>query len=152
MESSSSEDPAWYRNRQRSVDFDETELANFLRRIARDLASGKPFAVVIASDAAVRKANGRFRGKQSSSDVLSFPDGQDGRLGDILISAARAQRQAGQHGHRVEDELKILMLHGLLHLLGYDHEADNGRMRRAEARWRKKYGLSAGLIERANRG
>lgn len=143
-----SEDLAWYRNRQRSVRFDEAEFSRFLDRLSRDVARRKPFAVMLAGDGSVRQANGRYRGKRASTDVLSFPDGEDGRLGDILISAARAERQAREQGHRVEDELKILVLHGLLHLLGYDHESDDGRMRRAEARWRRKFGLRAGLIER----
>ena len=151
MDPQPSEDPAWYRNRQRTVRFDEAEFSGFVHRISREVARGKPFAVMIAGDGSVRQANGRFRGRNASTDVLSFPDGADGRLGDILISAARAKRQAHEHGHRVEDELKILVLHGLLHLLGYDHGSDDGRMRRTEARWRKKYGLAAGLIERTVR-
>lgn len=84
----------------------------------------------------------------SATDVLSFPDGENGRLGDILISAQRAQRQAEDYGHSVEEEIKILVLHGLLHLLGYDHERDQGKMKRAEMRWRLKLGLDAALIER----
>ena len=106
---------------------------------------------MVASDAALRQANARFRGKRFSTDVLSFPDGEQGRLGDILISAHRAQRQARQHGHRVENELKLLILHGLLHLIGYDHESDQGNMRRAERRWRRKYGLEPALTERVTR-
>jgi probable rRNA maturation factor len=81
--------------------------------------------------------------------VLSFPDGEAGRLGDILISARRADRQARQFGHSVEDELKVLALHGLMHLLGFDHENDGGEMRRTETKWRRRYGLQSGLIERA---
>jgi len=69
-------------------------------------------------------------------------------LGDIAISVGRAAAQARPQGHPLEDEIGILMLHGLLHLLGYDHERDRGRMRRTEARWRKALGLPAGLVER----
>ena len=79
----------------------------------------------------------------------AFPDGEDGRLGDILISAARAERQAAEHGHSVENELKILILHGFLHLLGFDHETDSGQMALEEKRLRVKYGLENSLIERA---
>jgi len=143
--------PAWYRNRQRKVSLDDREVAAFVRRVAREVGRGREFAVVVASDAAVRQANTRFRGKRFSTDVLSFPDGEQGRLGDILISAHRAQRQARQHGHRVENELKLLILHGLLHLIGYDHESDQGNMRRAERRWRRKYGLEPALTERVTR-
>jgi probable rRNA maturation factor len=69
-------------------------------------------------------------------------------LGDIAISMARARAQARRYGHGVEIEVRILMLHGLLHLLGMDHEADGGRMARAEKRWRARLGLPEGLIER----
>jgi probable rRNA maturation factor len=93
--------------------------------------------------------NARYCGKKSSTDVLSFPDGEDGRLGDILISAARAESQARDYGHPVEEEVKTLILHGFLHLLGYDHETDDGEMRSKERRLRRKYGLDQGLIERA---
>lgn len=148
MDSHSSDDPAWYQNRQRSIRFDESEFSAFLRRLSRDLARGREFAVVVASDEALRQANSRFRGKRQSTDVLSFPDGEAGRLGDILISARRAHRQARQFGHRVEDELKVLALHGLMHLLGFDHENDAGEMLHAEKKWRRRYGLQSGLIER----
>jgi len=151
MDSHSSDDPPWYHNRQRKVRFDEPEFADFLRRLTKDLANGREFALVIGSDDAVRRANRRFRGKGASTDVLSFPDGEEGRLGDILISAARADRQAREHGHSVEDELKVLALHGLIHLLGFDHESDQGEMRQTELRWRRRYGLRAGLIERTSR-
>ncbi len=66
----------------------------------------------------------------------------------MAISAARARAQAAQFGHSLDCEIRILMLHGLLHLMGMDHETDRGRMRRAESRWRQKLGLPAGLIER----
>jgi len=142
-------DNAWWTNRQRKVTFNEKGFDDFVRRVGRDVAGGGEFAVVIGSDAALRKANQQFRGKQGTTDVLSFTDGEDGRLGDILISAARAMKQAGQYGHSVEEELKILVLHGLLHLLGYDHESDDGKMQRAETRWRRKLGLPNSLTERA---
>jgi probable rRNA maturation factor len=107
--------------------------------------------VCIASDAAIRKVNHEFLGKNYATDVLSFPMGGEGDqpyLGDILISAQQAKRQAQRLGHSVEDELKILLLHGVLHLLGHDHERDNGAMSRLERRWRRQFGLPAGLIER----
>jgi len=142
-------DSTWWTNRQRKVTFNEKGFDGFVRRVGRDVASGREFAVVIGSDAALRTANQQFRGKQGTTDVLSFPDGEDGRLGDILISAARAAKQAGRYGHSVEEELKVLVLHGLLHLLSYDHESDDGKMQRAETRWRKKLGLPSSLTERA---
>ena len=79
--------------------------------------------------------------------MLSFPCGQAPGLspsGDIAISAARARAQAAAFGHSIEDEIRILMLHGVLHLLGMDHETDRGQMKRAEARWRKRLDFPAG--------
>lgn len=149
MSSNGSDESGWYLNRQRNVRFDERELEMFLVQLKQRVAKGREFAVVIGSDDSLRQANTRFRGLRATTDVLSFPDGADGRLGDILISAVRAGRQADEFGHSVEDELKILALHGVLHLLGYDHENDGVRMLNAETRWRKKLDLPAGLVERA---
>jgi probable rRNA maturation factor len=85
------------------------------------------------------------------TDVLSFPAHEPGELGDIVIARGVAARQARELGHPLATELKVLALHGLLHLLGYDHEQDRGRMARVEARLRRRGGLGAGLIERAGR-
>jgi probable rRNA maturation factor len=149
MGTDSSDGPCWYQNRQRRISIDDNQVVAFLNRIAADLAKRREFAVVVSSDEAVRTANRQFRGISKTTDVLSFPDGEDGRLGDILISAGRAQAQAAQYGLSVEEELKTLALHGLLHLLGYDHETDRGQMRAQETKLRKRYGLPNGLIERA---
>ena len=148
MASRTDSSAAWWKNRQRTIVFDEKEFDRFVQSIGRQVARGQEFAIVIGSDESLRDANRRFRGKRAVTDVLSFPDGENGRLGDILISAAQAARQAARFGHNVEDELKILALHGLLHLLGYDHETDDGRMRRVEKRWRRKLGLPHSLTER----
>ena len=99
--------------------------------------------------------NRDFLGQDYATDVLSFPlagsasPGHGHLLGDVAISLARARAQARQFGHSTEQEIQILMLHGLLHLLGFDHETDRGRMARAEKRWRARLGLPGGLIERA---
>ena len=149
MGSQSSDEPWWYENRQRKVPIDDAAVSAFIARLSRDLAPGREFAVVVGSDEALRRANRRFRGKSETTDVLSFPDGEDDRLGDLLISAARARRQANDLGHSIDDEIKTLVLHGLLHLVGYDHESDEGEMAREEERLRKRYRLPAGLIRRA---
>jgi probable rRNA maturation factor len=149
MGSSSSDGPSWFRNRQHKVRIQNEEIETFLAKLSKTEAQGRELAVLIASDDCVRKMNARFRGKKGSTDVLSFPDGDEGRLGDILISAARAERQAREYGHSVEAEVKTLILHGFLHLAGYDHETDAGEMRAKERRLRRKYGLEKGLIERA---
>ena len=144
-------DPAdWFSDRQKSVRFDRRGLERFAAALRRRLAGGREFAVSIASDAALRRANLRFLGKDHPTDVLSFPGGDGLYLGDILISAPSARRQARSLGHSVDEELKILLLHGLLHLLGHDHERDGGRMRRLEQSWRRRLGLPASLIERAS--
>lgn len=155
MDSDKTEPPSaspawWYRDRQRKVAIDPKAIHEFLSALDRKLTSGREFAVLVASDRAVREANERFRGVKRSTDVLSFPDGEDGRLGDVLISAKRAEEQAREAGHSNEDEVKVLVLHGVLHLLGWDHETDDGEMRAEEQRLRRKLGLRPGLIERAD--
>jgi probable rRNA maturation factor len=124
-------------------------LAAFARRLELQVARGKPFDCLLTGDAELRRLNRQFRGLDYATDVLSFPSAiPSGRLGDLAISVARARAQARRFGHTVEREIHILMLHGLLHLLGMDHETDGGRMARAEKRWRARLGLPGGLIER----
>ncbi len=94
--------------------------------------------VRFAGDRAMRLANRRFRGKDQTTDVLSFP-GDESYLGDILISIPTARRQATEAGHGVDREVKTLLLHGILHCLGHDHEADQGEMERLERRLRKRW-------------
>ena len=100
----------------------------------------------------MRTLNRSYRRKNYATDVLSFP-AESPMLGDLVIATGVAKRQAREAGHSYHTELRVLALHGLLHLLGYDHEdpKDRGRMRRVEARLRKKGGLAAGLIHRAER-
>jgi probable rRNA maturation factor len=149
MGTDSSDGPCWYQNRQRKVSIDDHTMVEFLNHIATDLAKGREFAVLVSSNDAIRQANRQFRGISKTTDVLSFPDGEDGRLGDILIAAGRAQQQATEFKLSIEDELKTLALHGLLHLMGYNHENDDGEMRQVETKLRKRYELASGLIERA---
>ena len=105
-------------------------------------------SIAIVSDRRMRALNRQFRGKDAVTDVLSFPSEERGFLGDIVIAAGVSNRQAKDAGHSAQTEVKGLALHGLLHLLGYDHETDDGKMARVEARLRKKAGLKEGLIER----
>lgn len=120
----------------------------FARKLQRELTKGRPFDTLIAGDAELQRLNREYRGKDYATDVLSFPSDTGPFLGDLAISAARARAQAQDFGHSTEDELRILMLHGVLHLTGMDHESDSGAMARAEKRWRARLGLPAGLIER----
>jgi probable rRNA maturation factor len=127
-------------------------LLEFAKRLCQEVAEGRRFTCLVTGDRELRRLNLQFLGKDCATDVLSFPSGEPGgSLGEIAISAERAAGQARQFGHPVEQEIAILMLHGLLHLLGMDHVRDRGRMARAEAGWRKRLGLGAGLIERVRR-
>lgn len=123
-------------------------LGPWLAKIAPASARGE-VCVALVSDARMKALNRQFRGKDKVTDVLSFPAGAArGFLGDIVIAAGVAKKQARAAGHGLNIEIRILALHGLLHLLGYDHEEDDGKMARVEARLRKKAGLPEGLIER----
>ncbi len=126
----------------------------FAKRLEAEVAGGRGFACLIACDEELRRLNREFRSRDYPTDVLSFPAeshvGDLRHLGEIAISYETARRQAAEYGHGVEQEIEILMLHGLLHLLGMDHETDRGRMLSAEQKWRARLGLPAGLIERVS--
>lgn len=124
-----------------------TGLAPWLVKIAPAKARGE-VCVAVVSDRRMRALNRQFRGKDYATDVLSFPAEARGFLGDVVIAAGVAKKQAKAQGHGLKTEIRILALHGLLHLLGYDHEVDDGKMARVEARLRKKAGLPQGLIAR----
>lgn len=131
---------------------DRKALREFARRLQQELAGGRPFCCRITTDREVRGLNRRFLGEDRVTDVLSFPSGDGiGSLGDIAIAYPCARRQAREMGHSADTELRVLLLHGVLHLLGYDHESDAGQMRRAERKWRLRLGLPHGLIDRAGR-
>ena len=108
--------------------------------------------VLVTGSSELRSLNRRFRDKDQSTDVLSFPPGPcfvNGLAGDIAISADIAKANARQLGHSAAQEIKVLALHGLLHLVGYDHESDQGVMARKERQLRRSLGLPLGLIERS---
>jgi probable rRNA maturation factor len=119
------------------------ELRPWLSALVGELApEARSFAVRFASDREVRRLNRGFRGKDRPTDVLSFPGGEtpEGRhLGDVVIAVPTARRQAAEQGHAVERELRTLLLHGVLHCLGYDHETDDGTMERLERRLRRRW-------------
>ena len=145
--------------RRTPADVRPRAVSAFAKKLQTQVARGRAFDCLITGDAELRKLNREWRGKDYATDVLSFPRLQtplpngrgsvSGPLGDLAISIARARAQAREFGHSTEEEVRILMLHGLLHLLGMDHETDGGRMARAERRWRRELGLVNGLIERA---
>jgi probable rRNA maturation factor len=129
------------------------ELASFVADVATDLSLEGTVSVLLTGDAQIRELNRRFRKKDKATDVLSFPaareaDAKNRLAGDLAVSLETAIRQASEMGHTLEAELKILLLHGLLHLAGLDHETDTGAMRRKENRLRRRFGLPLTLIER----
>jgi probable rRNA maturation factor len=116
-----------------------------LREFLQAISPGRSVTCLITGDRELRRLNRQFLGHDYATDVLSFP-AENG--GELAISLDRARAQAREHGHSVFDEIRILMLHGVLHLRGMDHETDSGQMARAEMRWRRKFNLPTGLIER----
>ncbi len=125
-------------------------LSRFLTRARKAVELDGGITVLLAGDARLKELNRAFRRKNKPTDVLSFPavENGEGHAGDLAISVETAARQAAEHGHSLDAELHILMLHGLLHLAGFDHEADHGEMRMLESRLRDQLKLPAGLIER----
>ncbi len=132
-------------------------LARWLTRVAPRTARGE-VGIALVSDARMRVLNRSYRRKDYATDVLSFPADPDPApargprpLGDLVIATGVATRQAREAGHSIQTELRILALHGLLHLLGYDHEDadDKGRMARTESRLLRQGGVKAGLIKRS---
>ena len=136
-------------NRQRKQPIDCERWQAFTAKALKLTSAGEAdAAVVFVSDRAMREINRTWRGKRGTTDVLSFPANQDEfekveglNLGDILISTEQTARQAKDHGLSFENEVAQLILHGLLHLSGYDHETDHGEMNRLELRLRKRLGI-----------
>jgi probable rRNA maturation factor len=132
----------------------EAALTKFVTRASRAARLRGLINVLITTSRELRTLNRRFRGKDQPTDVLSFPPEPafaDTLAGDIAISAEIAKRNAKSLGHSDAQEVKILVLHGVLHLAGYDHENDTGTMAGKEAKLRKSLGLPVGLIERSGR-
>lgn len=136
-------------NRQRKLPLDCEGWEKFIAKALKLApADGADVTVAFVSDRAMRELNRRWRGKEGTTDVLSFPAGQDefeklegSTLGDVVISVEQAARRADEHGLSFETEVAQLILHGLLHLCGYDHETDDGEMNRLELRLRRRLGI-----------
>lgn len=140
-------------NRQSRIPLQDAALARFLSSVQRELKlRRREVTVCFVEDREIARLNGQFRRKPKATDVLSFPANGTGAtsfphlqgagfLGDIAISPRVAQRNAKRFGRTLNEELRILILHGVLHLVGYDHEADDGEMDQIEARLRRKFGL-----------
>ena len=137
---------------KRVVGVTELALDRFVTRARRAAGLRTAVHVMVTTNAELKKLNHSFRGKDQPTDVLSFPAPLDVKpkyAGDIAISAEIATHNARNLGHSTAEEIKILILHGILHLRGYDHERDNGKMARREEKLRRALRLPAGLIERA---
>ncbi len=136
-------------NRQRKVPLDCERWRAFAERALKVVpANGAGATVAFVSDRTMRELNRRWRGKRGTTDVLSFPSGQEEfekgeglSLGDVVVSVEQAARQADEHGLDFEGEVQQLILHGLLHLCGYDHETDGGEMNALELKLRRRLGI-----------
>lgn len=136
-------------NCQRKIKIETAAFQTFACKIAGIVAEskGKTFTVAFVSDCKMRELNKQFRGKNSATDVLSFPykadefETNDDNLGDIIINLEQAARQAKENNMDLETEIKQLILHGVLHLCGYDHETDTGEMNAKELKLRAKLGI-----------
>ena len=129
----------------------KSALTRFLNRARLAIELQGNVDVLLTSDVEIKRLNRLFRGKNKATDVLSFPAAEEAEevAGDLAISLETAARQAAEQGHSLQDELRILLIHGLLHLDGEDHEADSGEMAARELALRAQLGLRSGLIERA---
>jgi probable rRNA maturation factor len=134
-----------------AVGLSRSGLARFLGEAQRAVGLKGAVDVLLANDRTLRRLNREFRGKDKATDVLSFPAAEEfaGEFaGDLAISLDTAARQAREHGHALRDEVRVLLLHGLLHLNGMDHEMDRGEMAAREAELRVRLRLKSGLIAR----
>jgi probable rRNA maturation factor len=131
-------------------------LSRFLSLALKAAGTRGEVSVLLTGDRRMRALNRKFRHRDRATDVLSFPAAPQfaaaGFAGDLAISLETAARQAAGQRHTIEEEIEILILHGLLHLAGYDHESDSGQMARREQALRKRLSLPLGLIERGERG
>ncbi|HVJ08194.1 MAG TPA: rRNA maturation RNase YbeY [Acidisarcina sp.] len=141
----------------RTAPLGRRELSSFLGLAAEGVGVKGQISVLLTDDRTIRELNRQFRKKDKATDVLSFPAAEpvsSGRktallAGDLAVSLETAARQARAFGHTLQTEVKVLLLHGLLHLAGLDHETDSGQMARRESSLRKRFGLPLGLIQRS---
>jgi probable rRNA maturation factor len=144
------------RGEARASALGKRDLNRFVASVVKALGLTGEFSVLLTGDERLRALNLQFRGKDKATDVLSFPSlpetAEGGHGGDLAISLETAAVQAKEHGHPLQIEVKLLILHGLLHLAGYDHESDRGQMRTRETLLRRRFALPSGLVERSRRG
>lgn len=141
--------------RWKAVGLSRSGLTRFVREAQSAVGLSGEVDVLLADDRSLRQLNRDFRGKDKVTDVLSFPAAEKfaaAHAGDLAISLETAARQAREHGHSLSDEVRVLLLHGLLHLSGMDHETDRGEMAAREAELRRMLRLPNGLIARVEGG
>ena len=138
----------------RELGLSPTGLARFVGVAQRAVGLRGEVEVLLTDDKTLRRLNREWRGKDKATDVLSFPapDELEGiAAGDLAVSLERAAKQAAEHGHTLRDEVRVLLLHGMLHLAGMDHEVDDGEMAAREGELRRELRLKSGLIARTTR-
>jgi probable rRNA maturation factor len=133
-------------NQQDKIRIELNQFNSFANLVLDEIANGKTTTIAFVSDKKMSELNNQFRGKNKTTDVLSFPfendfDSNENFLGDIVISLEQAERQAAENNLTLENEVQQLILHGILHLLGYDHETDNGEMNLYELQLREKFSV-----------
>jgi probable rRNA maturation factor len=133
-------------NQQDKIRIELNQFKSFANLVLDEIANGKTTTIAFVSDKKMSELNNQFRGKNKTTDVLSFPfendfDENENFLGDIVISLEQAERQATENNLSLENEVQQLILHGILHLLGYDHETDNGEMNLYELQLREKFSV-----------
>ena len=130
-------------NPRRYRSLERAQLQDWLVLLVADLApETKSLGVRLVDDEEMRQLNRQFRGQDAPTDVLSFPGGESAEgthLGDVVISVPTARHQAQSRGHSTQRELRLLLVHGVLHCLGYDHEADSGEMDRIETKLQRRW-------------
>jgi probable rRNA maturation factor len=136
------------------TELSKSGLTRFFNRAREAVGIEGSIDVLLTDDATLRSLNKTFRGKNKATDVLSFPAAENPyyHAGDLAVSLDTAARQATAFGHTLRDEVRILLLHGLLHLSGMDHETDNGEMAARESDLRRELRLPVSLIERVTTG
>jgi len=130
------------------------ELSRFVRQVCEAIPLAGETSILLTTDTAIQALNRKFRRKNKPTDVLSFPPessaAESAYAGDLAISLETAGKQAAAHGHSLLHEVQILLLHGLLHLAGHDHERDSGQMKQLEQALRQQFALPLGLIQRSS--
>ena len=135
--------------RRKTKDLSRLALARFANKAQRATGLSGEVNILLTGDVEMQRLNLQFRRMDQPTDVLSFPSAHQPQGGDIAISIQTARTQAAGIGHDLLTEVKVLILHGMLHLAGHDHESDRGQMRKLEQHLRTELNLPAGLIERA---